>query len=238
MWIKICANANLDDANLAAEMGADAVGFVFAPSKRQVTAAQVASITPHLPRTVERVGVFTTQDANEIVGIVEQAGLTAIQLHGEPNAALAEELQRRFEGRISLIQTIHWQVDADGSSAAAVSRQLDQLNAEGVIDRVLIDSKVGQAMGGTGITFNWDEARSVLTQSARRLKLIVAGGLHPENVAEAIRRLNPWGVDVASGVEATPGRKDPERLASFIRNARESKGRSLNSFSGRDSSHP
>ena len=223
MWIKICANTNLDDAQLAAEMGADALGFVFAPSKRQVTAAQVAGITPHLPHTVERVGVFHTQDANEIAGIAQQAGLTAIQLHGGSNPALAEELQRRFEGRISLIQTIHWQVDADGSSAATVSHQLAQLNADGVIDRVLIDSKVGQATGGTGVTFNWDEARSALTQSAGRLKLIVAGGLRAENVAEAIHRLNPWGVDVASGVEAAPGKKDPERLAAFIKNARESK---------------
>jgi phosphoribosylanthranilate isomerase len=222
MWIKICANTNLYDAQLAAEMGADAVGFVFAPSKRQVTAAQVASITPHLPSTVECVGVFHTQDANEIASIAQEAGLTAIQLHGGSNPVLAEELQRRFEGRLGLIQTIHWQVDADGSSAATVSRQLAQLNADGVIDRVLIDSKVGQATGGTGITFNWDEARSVLAQSAGRLKLIVAGGLRPENVGEAIHGLNPWGVDVASGVEADPGRKDPEKLAAFLRNARES----------------
>jgi phosphoribosylanthranilate isomerase len=223
MWIKICANTNLYDAQLAAEMGADAVGFVFAPSKRQVTAAQVASITPHLPRTVERVGVFHTQDANEITTTAQQTGLTAIQLHGGSNPALAEELQRRFEGTISLIQTIHWQVDADGSSAATVGHQLTQLNADGVIDRVLIDSKVGQSTGGTGITFNWDEARSVLAQSAGRLKLIIAGGLRPENVVEAIHRLNPWGVDIASGVEAEPGRKDPEKLAAFIRNARKSK---------------
>jgi phosphoribosylanthranilate isomerase len=223
MWIKICANTNLDDAQLAAELGADAVGFVFAPSKRQVTVAQVASITPHLPHNVERVGVFHTQDANKIAGIAEQAGLSGIQLHGGSNRALAEELQRRFEGRMSLIQTIHWPVDADGSSAATVSRQLAQLDADGVIDHVLIDSKVGQATGGTGVTFNWDEARSVLAQAAGRLKLIVAGGLRPENVAEAIRGLEPWGVDVASGVEAAPGRKDPERLTAFIRNARESK---------------
>ena len=223
MWIKICANTNLYDAQLAAEMGADAVGFVFAPSKRQVTATQVANITPHLPSTVERVGVFHTQDANEIASIAKEAGLTAIQLHGGSNPVLAEELQRRFEGRLGLIQTIHWQLDADGSSAATVSRQLAQLNADGVIDRVLIDSKVGQATGGTGITFNWDEARSVLAQSAGRLKLIVAGGLRPENVGEAIHGLNPWGVDVASGVEADPGRKDPEKLAAFLRNARESK---------------
>lgn len=223
MWIKICANTNLDDAQLAAEMGADALGFVFAPSKRQVTATQVADITPHLPRTVERVGVFHTQDANEIAAIAKETGLTAIQLHGGSNPALAEELQRLFEGRISLIQTIHWQVDADGSSAATVSHQLAQLNAAGVIDRVLIDSKVGQATGGTGVTFNWDEAHSILTQSAGRLKLIIAGGLRPENVTEAIHRLNPWGVDVASGVEAEPGKKDSEKLAAFIGNARESK---------------
>jgi phosphoribosylanthranilate isomerase len=223
MWIKICANTNLYDAQLATEMGADAVGFVFAPSKRQVTAAQVASITPHLPLTVERVGVFHTQDANEITTIAQQTGLTAIQLHGGSNPALAEELQRRFEGTISLIQTIHWQVDADGPSATTVGHQLAQLNADGVIDRVLIDSKVGQSTGGTGITFNWDEARSVLAQSAGRLKLIVAGGLRPENVVEAIHRLNPWGVDIASGVEAEPGKKDPEKLAAFIRNARKFK---------------
>jgi phosphoribosylanthranilate isomerase len=223
MWIKICANTNLEDAQLAAEMGADALGFVFAPSKRRVTAAQIANLTPHLPGTVERVGVFSTQDANEIAGIAEQVGLTAIQLHGGSNPALSEELQRRFEGRISLIQTIHWQVDTDGSSAATVSHQLAQLNADGVIDRVLIDSKVGQATGGTGVTFNWDEAHSLLAQSSGRLKLIIAGGLRPENVTEAIHRLNPWGVDVASGVEAEPGKKDSEKLAAFIRNARESK---------------
>jgi phosphoribosylanthranilate isomerase len=223
MWIKICANTNLNDAQLAAEIGADAVGFVFAPSKRRVTAVQVASITPHLPNFVERVGVFHTQDADEIAGIAQQAGLTAVQLHGAPDSVLAEEIQRRLEGHVSLIQTIHWQVDGDGPSAAMVSRQLAQLSADGVIDRVLIDSKVGHAIGGTGITFNWDEARSVLTQSAGRLKLIVAGGLRPDNVAEAIHELNPWGVDVASGVEALPGRKDPEKLAAFIRNAREFK---------------
>ncbi|HEY6412372.1 MAG TPA: phosphoribosylanthranilate isomerase [Edaphobacter sp.] len=223
MWIKICANTNLDDAQLAAELGADAVGFVFAPSKRQVTAAQVADITPHLPRSVERVGVFHSQNADEIASIAQQAGLTAIQLHGGSNPALAEELQRRFEGRLGLIQTIHWQVDTDGSSAMTVNRQLAQLNADGVIDRVLIDSKVGQATGGTGTSFNWSEARSVFTQSAGRLKLIVAGGLRPENVAEAIQGLTPWGVDVASGVEAEPGRKDPEKLVAFLKNARESK---------------
>jgi phosphoribosylanthranilate isomerase len=224
MWIKICANTNLDDVQLAVELGADALGFVFAPSKRQVTAAEVARITPHLPPPIERVGVFNTQNADEIAGIALEAGLTAVQLHGGVNHALAAELNERFEGRLSLIQTLHWHVDADADSTATVSRQLAEIASAGVLERVLIDSKIGQAGGGTGRTFNWEGAKAVLTEGAGRLKLIVAGGLRPENVSEAIRILNPWGVDVASGVEAQPGRKEAAKLAAFITNARQSKG--------------
>jgi phosphoribosylanthranilate isomerase len=92
------------------------------------------------------------------------------------------------------------------------------------VDHVLIDSKVGTlATGGTGISFDWDAARTTLAEAAPELKLVVAGGLRSENVAEAIQRLNPWGVDVASGVESVPGRKSPEKLAAFIKKARESK---------------
>jgi phosphoribosylanthranilate isomerase len=227
MWIKICANTNLDDALLAIELGADALGFVFAPSKRQVTATEVARITTHLPHAVERVGVFATQNAEEIANIALEAGLTAVQLHGGVNHELAAELaewDERFKGRLTLIQTLHWHVDADIDSVATVSRQLAEIASAGVVDRVLIDSKVGQATGGTGRTFDWEGAKAVLTKGADRLKLIVAGGLRPENVAEAIHDLNPWGVDVASGVEAHPGRKDPEKLAAFINNARQAKG--------------
>ena len=222
MWIKICANTSLADAQLAATLGADAVGFVFAPSKRRVTAEQVALITPHLPATIERVGVFHSLDAEEIAATTRTAGVNAVQLHGGVTPELARTLQKIFAGKIKIIQTIHWQVDADGSSATAtdIAQQLRQLHEEGIVDRVLIDSRVGTATGGTGIPFDWDKARTVLTQNAGRLKLIVAGGLRPENVAEAISRLNPWGVDVASGVEAEPGRKSPEKLAAFIKNAR------------------
>jgi len=223
MWIKICANTNLDDAQLAADLGADALGFVFAPSTRQVTAADVARISPHLPPSVERVGVFYTQSADEIAGIATEAGLSAVQLHGGVNPALAAELNERFEGGLGIIQTVHWHVDQGGACAAAVSRQLEEIEAGGIVDRVLVDSRVGQAGGGTGISFNWDEARTVFAAANDRLRLIVAGGLRPENVGEAIRRLNPWGVDVASGVEAQPGRKDRQRLAAFIKNVRESK---------------
>ena len=223
MWIKICANTSLDDALLAVELGADALGFVFASSKRQVTAAEVARITPHLPQAVERVGVFDTQNAEEIANIALEAGLTAVQLHGGLNHALAAELAE-CERRLRVIQTLHWHVDADADSVVTMRRQLAEIASAGVVDLVLIDSRVGQATGGTGRTFDWEGAKAVLTEGAGRLKLIVAGGLRPENVAEAIRGLNPWGVDVASGVEAHPGRKDPEKLAAFINNARQPKG--------------
>lgn len=223
MWIKICANTNLDDAQMAAELGADAVGFVFAPSRRRVTAKEVAQITPHLPANVERIGVFDSLYAEEIAAVVREAGLTAVQLHGGGELVLAKRLNEFFEGKVRIIQTVHWAVEEGGESAKAVRQRLDAIETGRIIERVLIDSKVGQATGGTGVSFDWAAAREVLTGGGSRLKMIVAGGLRPENVAEAISELNPWGVDVASGVEKSPGRKDREKLAAFIQNARTAK---------------
>lgn len=223
MWIKICANTNLGDAQMAAELGADAVGFVFAPSRRRVTAKDVAQITPHLPANVERVGVFDSLYAEEIAAAVREAGLTAVQLHGGGEFVLARRLNDLFEGKIRIIQTVHWAVDAGEESAKAVRQRLNAIRSGGIIERVLIDSKVGQATGGTGVSFDWAAARDVLQSGGHRLKMIVAGGLRPDNVAEAITQLNPWGVDVASGVEKGPGRKDPEKLREFIQNARAAK---------------
>lgn len=223
MWIKICANTNLEDALMAAELGADAVGFVFAPSRRRVTAKEVAKITPHLPASVERIGVFDSLYAEEIAAIVREAGLTAVQLHGGGELVLAKRLNELFEGKIGLIQTVHWSVNDGAKSAEAVRQRLSEIESANGIERILIDSKVGQATGGTGVSFDWAAARAVLHGGSGRLKMIVAGGLHPENVAEAISKLDPWGVDVASGVEKAPGRKDPEKLAAFIRSARGAK---------------
>jgi phosphoribosylanthranilate isomerase len=225
MWIKICANTNLDDALMATELGADAVGFVFAPSRRRVTAKDVAQITPHLPANIERVGVFDSRCADEIAVAVREAGLSAVQLHGGGEHVLVRRLKEMFEGKVRIIQTVHWAVNDGDESAKAVNQRLQEIEAGGVVERVLIDSKVGQATGGTGVKFDWVAARSMLSDGdgTRRLKIIVAGGLRPENVAEAIRELNPWGLDVASGVEKGPGRKDPAKLADFIKNARAAK---------------
>jgi phosphoribosylanthranilate isomerase len=222
MWIKICGNTNLEDAQLAAELGADAVGFVFAPSVRQVTPAQVAQITPHLPAVLEKVGVFPAWSSQQIVAAVREAGLTTVQLHGELNLDLVHALGESFGDRLWIIQVISWAVGLSPADAVAnVQQQLNQLTKGApTVDRMLVDSKVGAATGGTGVSFDWEAAQSVFASENSRIKRILAGGLKPENVSEAIRRLKPWGVDVSSGVEASVGRKDPKKVASFIQEAR------------------
>jgi phosphoribosylanthranilate isomerase len=222
MWIKICGNTNLEDAQLAAELGADAIGFVFAPSTRQVTAAQVSEITPHLPEGVECVGVFPALKAEEIANAAQESGLNTVQLHGGVSLELIRQLDEIFNGQVRIIQTVHWDVDASEASAAVLAQQLRQIAAEGLVNRVLIDSKVGAATGGTGVPFDWNAARTTLAEAGAGLKLIVAGGLRSDNVAEAILHLSPWGVDVASGVEEKPGKKSREKLTAFINAARNS----------------
>src|SRR6478672_3140024 len=112
LWIKICANTSLDDALLAAEAGADALGFVFAPSPRRVTAEQAASIVPHLPTAIERIGVFVDAPFEEIAPIVEMASLTGVQLHFAPPDGLSTRLRRRFGGALRILRVVHFR-DAD-----------------------------------------------------------------------------------------------------------------------------
>lgn len=215
MWVKICGNTNLEDAAVAADLGADAVGFVFAESKRQVTAAQVAAIAPHLPPGVERVGVFCRHSADEIAETVRQAGLTAVQLHGGLDNGLSERLAEKFAGTVRMIQTLHWHVTLKDNVGHLV-RQIEHIAAAGITDRILIDSKVGAATGGTGVSFDWAAAQSVFASASAGMRLILAGGLKPDNLAQALAQLHPWGVDVASGVEESPGRKDPALVKRFI----------------------
>jgi phosphoribosylanthranilate isomerase len=227
MWIKICGNTNLSDAKLAAELGADAVGFIFAASKRQLTAAQAAAIVLELPENIERVGVFDSHDAEEIARMAREARLHAVQLHGGFDEPLLSRIAPLLaDDGIRIIQTLHWTVDtADAQSAKRsadqIAAQLQRIAALGVTDRVLVDSKVGVSLsGGTGTAFDWGAARSLFASAPQGLRLIVAGGLQPDNVAQAIAELSPFGVDVASGVEASVGRKDQARVAQFIENAR------------------
>ena len=220
MWVKICANTCVEDALMAAELGADAVGFVFAPSVRRVTAAQVGPISSAMPSKVERVGVFGAGSVEEIGAAVDEAGLTAVQLHGGMDLDFARRLGERLGPAIGMIQTLHWTVDDDTTSAMAVRAQMEAVAESGAGYRVLVDAKIGASkLGGTGKSFDWASGREVM-RSQPALRVVVAGGLRPENVAEAIRVLRPWGVDVASGVEREPGRKDVEKVKRFIENAR------------------
>jgi phosphoribosylanthranilate isomerase len=212
LWVKICGNTSLADAQLAVDAGGDAVGFVFAPSPRQVTPQQVAAITAHLTATVEKIGVFVYADFATVVETVEGCGLTGVQLHWEGKLNLAAELRRRFGSGLRILQVIHFGEEAQ--------HQLEAARADVNLDAVLVDSRTATAVGGTGIAFDWEHARTTLFTGDARLKLVAAGGLHPDNVAQAVATLRPWGVDVVSGVESSPGQKDPARVAAFVRHAR------------------
>ena len=217
MWIKICANTNLEDAQRAADLGADALGFVFAPSRRQVTAHEVAAITQHLPETIERIGVFDTHTASEIIATVRHAHLSGVQLHRPLDAALVTDLTQGLGSDVCIIQTVAWAVGDRTTAAKEVEHALEQIDAQPAVCRVLIDSRVGPVSGGTGVPFGWSDAAEVLHAGQGRHGLIVAGGLRPENVAAAISILRPWGVDVATGVEQVPGQKRSRQTQTFHR---------------------
>jgi phosphoribosylanthranilate isomerase len=211
LWVKICANTSLNDALLAAEAGADAVGFVFATSPRRVTREQVAAIVPQLPAALEKIGVFVDASFDEITSTVESSLLTGVQLHFDAAPELSAKLRARFGPALRTLRVVHFE------SKGTPVPNLDDPNA----DAILVDSCTASAVGGTGVAFDWAIARQTLFQNAKEQKVIAAGGLTPANVAEAIATLRPWGVDVVSGVEATPGRKDPAKVRAFIANAQE-----------------
>ena len=211
MWVKICANTSLEDALLAAEAGADAVGFVLAESVRRVTPAQVREIAPHLPTKLEKIGVFVDASFDELAAAVEECGLTGVQLHSGCEAGAAMRLRERFSGQqLRILKVIHFKQGLEAELRVAQAYQ--------AIDAVLIDSRTATLVGGTGIRFDWQAARGSFAGSG--LRMIAAGGLNPQNVVEAIATLQPWGVDVASGVEAMPGKKDPAKVRAFVENAR------------------
>jgi phosphoribosylanthranilate isomerase len=221
MWVKICGTTNLEDARVAVEAGADALGFVFAKSPRQVTAEQAGEIVSGLGKDVEKIGVFVDADFDGIVRTVLTAGLTGVQIHGPADLGLAERLRERMAAglpgleRFRILQVLHF-----GAEENALDERLRVLRHSGAVDAVLVDSRTATAQGGTGIKFDWQAARRSFLEAAPQLRMVVAGGLGPENVREAIATLEPWGVDVVSGVEAAPGRKDPKKVRAFVEQAR------------------
>ena len=225
MWVKVCANTNREDTQRAIDLGADAVGFVFAPSARRIEPHQAAQISSQLVlngRYMERTGVFQGHSLDDIVEAVSVASLTGIQLHDVPCPDLLAALHREFHDDVTVTQTLHWMMHLPGeSNIHALGKQMESLRETGHVHRILIDTKVGKELGGTGTSFDWEMAH-IIFEKAAGMPMIVAGGLNPQNVSRAMETLKPWGVDVASGVESVPGRKDPDRLRLFMERVRAS----------------
>lgn len=217
-WVKICGITNLEDAQTAIESGADALGFVFYErSPRCVDVNRVRGITRLLPPTMETVGVFVDVAIPKMIDTVRAAGLKGMQLHRtdllKPKAQTAETPGEGFTGYCVGELKMYFVLPAGGLSWES-SGQRSPFG-------IFLDSGTSEQPGGTGKTFDWIEAAPVVSKMSKEVNVVIAGGLTPQNVAPAIRVLHPWGVDVSSGVETKPGKKDPEKVRAFIRAVRE-----------------
>ena len=207
LLVKVCGITSSDDAAVAVDAGADAIGLVFWPrSPRAVSPERAATIARELPEVVLRVGVFVDASADEMRRVAESVGLDVLQLHGEePPEALAR-LPRPVLKAVRV---------GRGFSPDEAMRYV------GTAAGILLDTRLPGQRGGTGVPFDW----SLVAGLARRVPfLMLAGGLGPDNVADAIRAVRPHAVDVSSGVEGLPGHKDPRKIRAFVAAARTAEG--------------
>ena len=222
-WIKICGITNLEDALVAVEAGADALGFVFYEmSPRNMREEETRRIVEQLPKAVEKVGVFSGHP--DSVGLARRCGFDAMQtcirrgaLSGFPQSSTPEK-RSSFKH--------YWSLPFSTFSDEGIGRGNLASVATGhafwsLFDACFIDSGSPEQPGGTGQRFDWIAAVPIFELLNRRTRVVLAGGLTSENVTEAMHILHPWGVDVSSGVEAKPGKKDPEKVRAFIRAVRE-----------------
>jgi phosphoribosylanthranilate isomerase len=198
LFVKICGITSEADALLAVGLGASAVGFVFAPSPRQMAPSAVADIVKRLPHETVTVGVFRDEAPRRVVEIAGQIGLRSVQLHGFESADDTRWVAER----------VNWTIKA----FPAGHRNIERFPEYGA-QTLLVDG----ANPGSGELFDWRLAEGVVDPG----RLMVSGGLRPDNVAAAVAHLHPWGVDVSSGVESSPGVKDPGRLRDFVAAARQ-----------------
>ena len=202
--IKICGITNLDDARAAVTAGADALGFVFyKASARCVTAEVVRRIIASLPPFVLPVGVFVNEEMKVVRDLMDSCGLALAQLHGDESAAYCEQLGRPVLKAIRL---------RDLGSFLSLAEYQGRAGVRGFV----IDAYSESAYGGTGQRTDW----SLAAEAANTAAILLAGGLTPENVGEAIVKVRPYGVDVSSGVEASPGKKDHAKVKAFIQAAK------------------
>jgi phosphoribosylanthranilate isomerase len=216
-WVKICGMTNLEDAEVAVEAGADAVGFVFyEQSPRNIDPAAARNIAVNLPQKLEKVGVFVNRSIEEVQQLVEQVGLSAVQFYPGRSSGTVTELLALKKNRAELKLIVVCPADELSQGGLLISEDLRK-----ALYALMFDSGTGTQPGGTGKRFDWNEARGVLQVMSVTVPVIVAGGLNPTNVAEAISLFQPYGVDVASGVERQPGKKDPEKVRAFVKAVRE-----------------
>lgn len=203
--IKFCGLTRPQDAELASALGASYGGVILSESARRVSPAAASELFMAAP-ALRRVGVFRHRPVAEVISEAIQIGLDAVQLHGRSRIEEIDQLRESFDGEI-------WAV----FPFDAVSPGLPELWSETAdrVDAVLVDTSAGGRTGGTGVTFDWELALPLVRNIAARTELIVAGGLTPLNVAQAIRTLSPGVVDVSSGVESAPGVKDPSSMKAF-----------------------
>ena len=199
--VKICGITSSEDAGAAIAAGADALGFVFAKSPRRVNANAAREIIKGLPPFISTVGVFVNGSTVEMIEIKEYCGLDILQLHGDEPEAVVDQLGKRVIKAIRIADTIPEEFNHYPNAT------------------LLLDTYNPGIRGGTGESFDWNVAAA----PARDRPIILAGGLSPDNVAEAVKIVNPYAVDVSSGVESIPGRKNYERMELFIRRAKLSK---------------
>jgi phosphoribosylanthranilate isomerase len=197
--VKICGISDVSSALVASEAGADAIGLIFAPSRRQVTPQRAREITAALPPFVSKVGVFVDEDHHRIEDLASACGLQAVQLHGAESPEFCEGFG------VPVIKAIRVK---DASSLEGLSDYR--------VSAFLLDTYDASALGGTGKAFDW----SLAARATQIHRVILSGGLTPENVMSALTRVHPYGVDVSSGVE-TDGTKDHGKIRAFIRRVRE-----------------
>ena len=200
--VKICGITNTEDALMAVEAGADALGFVFFPgSPRYISPEQANAIIRSLPPFVQTVGLFVNEEMTTVNAVADQCGLDLVQLHGEESPDYCAAVNRRIIKAFRV---------KDASS-------LDDIRKYQVAG-YLLDAWSPSAHGGTGTTFNWE----IAARAAASHCIILAGGLTPENVAAAVATVNPYAVDVSSGVESSPGKKDATLIRTFVTAVRQS----------------
>lgn len=205
---------NLDDALVAVDAGADAVGFVFYDkSPRCVTIETAHEICAGLPATIEKIGVFVNEQEDLIGSVVDATGMTGVQLHGDDEDPRVADLLAARRPQVGVLAAVS--MNRPNPQGWAMMWHPDSVRA------FLVDSGTSSKHGGTGNAFDWEAAVPVLNDIKRLGRVIAAGGLTSENVARASEILTPWGVDVVSGVEAKPGKKDPGKVRAFVHAVRE-----------------